>query len=299
LLLALVSCGSTRTAGVPSRAEIASASPADLLPADLDFVVRIDTVRLREHPLMMAFAKGGDVYLHDTMLAGDGSGVLRLVLPEIEQARSIVIGGRLTAEGYKGDGIIAVVQGPGDAPRRKFADDADLSRLRSTSRRIELYQRSSATRDEAALYVVMEGKGLLLATPAEMDAVLRVLRDGPDSGRLEPPPRGLVSFAGRFRPGDKPPLVGGAVSLRDVGAGLVRYAGSIEADDVLRIEAELTYQSDKQATLAAEVARKVLDRVALLGRDFGSLSDSARLAPVGSVVGLRLAVPFALITRMH
>ena len=42
-----------------------------------------------------------------------------------------------------------------------------------------------------------------------------------------------------------------------MGTGLVRYSGSIEADDVLRVEAELVYESEKQAANAAEVARKV------------------------------------------
>jgi len=269
------------------------------LPSDLDFVIRIDAARLREHPLMVGLAKGGAVQWHDTMFAGDGSGVVRLVWPEIEHARSILLGGRLTADGYRGDGVIAVEQGAGEPPRRTFSSDAALSRLRSPSRRVEIYERASAERDEAALYIVMDGKGLVLATPAEMDAVLRVLRDGPDAGRLDPPPRGLVSFAGRFRQGDKPPFPASAVSLREVGVGLVRYAGSIEADDVLRIEAELVYESEKQTAHAAEVARKVLDRVALLGPEYGSLSDSARLAPVGTALGLRLTVPFALIARLH
>jgi hypothetical protein len=269
------------------------------LPSDLDFVIRIDAARLREHPLMMAFARGGDAQLHDAFPIGEGPGVVRLVLPEIEKARCIVLGGRLTADGYRGDGVIAVEQGTGDPPRRTFASDPSLSRLRSTSRQVELYERASAARDEAALYVVMEGKGLVLATPAEMDPVLRVLRNGPDSERLDPPPRGLLSFAGRLRPGDKPPLPARAVSLREIGLGLVRYAGSIEADDVLRIEAELVYGSEKQAMAAAEVARKVLDRAALLGPQFGSLSDSARLAPLGPVLGLRLSVPFALVTGLH
>ena len=209
------------------------------------------------------------------------------------------MGGRLTADGYKGDGVIAVEQGLGDPPRRAFDRDTGLSRLQAPSRRVELFQRDSAARDEAALYVVLKDKGLVLATPAEVDAVLRVLRDGPDATRLDPPPRGLVSFAGRFRPGAKPPLPAGALSLREVGAGLVRYAGSIEADDVLRVQAELVYESEKQAATAAEVARKVLDRVALLGPQYGSLADSARLAPVGPVLGLRMSVPFALVTGLY
>ncbi len=268
-LLAFASCSPTRTARVPARTEAPRTSPSDLLPSDLDFVIRIDAERLREHPLMMGLAKGGDVYLHDTLLVGDASGVVRLILPEIQRARSIFLGGRLTADGYRGDGVIAVEQGAGDPPHRTFADDPALSRLPTTSRRVELYERASAARDEASLYVVMA------------------------------PPRGLLSFAGRLRPGDKPPLPAGALSLREAGVGLVRYAGSIEADDVLRIEAELVYGSEKQATVAAAVVRKVLDRVALLGPEFGSLSDSARLAPVGPVVGLRLSVPFALIARLH
>jgi hypothetical protein len=299
LLLLLASCGAMPPAGGPARSPASAASPSDLLPSDLDFLIRIDAARLREHPLMMALAKGGAVQLHDTMITTEGGGLFRLILPEIEKANLVVVGGRITAEGYKGDGVVAVEQSPGDSPRRTFATDAALSRLPSSSRHIELYERSAAPRDEAALYVVLEDKGLLLATPAETDSILRVLRDGPDAARLEPPPRGLLSFAGRFRQGSKPPLPSSAASLRQLGVGLTRYSGSVEADDVLRVEAELVYDSDKRAETAAELARQVLDRVALLGPAYGSLSDSAKLAAVGPVLGLRLAVPFALLAGLH
>jgi hypothetical protein len=299
LLLALASCGSMQPAGTPARLRIADASPSELLPSDLDFAIRIDAQRLRDHPIMMGLAKDGAVHLHDTMIATGGSGLLRLILPEIEKAKLVVVGGRVTADGYKGDGVIAVEQAEGESPHRTFATDPTLARRESTSRHIELYERTSAPREEAALYVVMEDKGLLLATPAEMDSLLRVLRDGPDVARIEPPPRGLLSFAGRFRQGAKPPVVDGVASLRRVGVGLVRYGGSVEADDVVRVEAELVYESDKLAQAAAEAARQVLDRVALLGPAYVSLSDSAKLAPVGPVLGLRLSVPFALLAGLH
>lgn len=299
LLLAFAACSPTRGASGPAPSDVTSRLPADLLPADLDFVIRIDAARLREHPLMMGLARGGDAHFREALLSGDGSGVVSLVLPELEQARSIVLGGRLTADGYRGDGVIAVDQGAGDAPRRTFATDTALSRLRATNRHVELYERASAARDEAALYVVMEDKGLVLATPAEVDSVLRVLRDGPDTGRLDPPPRGLLSFAGRFRSGGEVPVGSSAVSLRGVGLGLLRYAGSVEADDVLRVEAELVYGSEKEAANAAQAVQKVLNAVGPLGPEFGSLSDSARLAPMGPVLGLRLSVPFALMARLH
>jgi hypothetical protein len=299
LLVALQSCGSTPQATGPGRLSAAAASPAELLPSDLDFAIRIDAARLREHPLMMALAKGQSVYLHDAVITSEGGGLLRLIWPEIDSAKLVVMGGRLTVDGYKGDGVIAVEQAAGESPPRTFTTDATLSRRPSTSRHIQLYERSTAQRDEAALYVVMEDKGLLLATPAEMDALLRVLREGPDASRLEPPPRGLLSFAGRFRQGAKPPLPDTAGSLRQLGVGLARYTGSVEADDVLRVEAELVYDSEQRAAAAAEVARRFLDRVAVLGPAYGSLSDSARLAPVGPVLGLRLAVPFALLDGLH
>jgi hypothetical protein len=162
-----------------------------------------------------------------------------------------------------------------------------------------VYERASAARDEAALYIVLEGKGLVLATPAEMDGVLRVLREGPDVGRLEAPPRGLVSFAGRVRMGDKPPPLPAVASVREVGVGLLRYTGSVEAgDDALRLEAELVYQADSQAQRAAEVVRSVLTKLGRLGSPYVSLSDSAKLAAVGKSLELRLSVPFALITSL-
>ena len=81
LLFVLASCSPNRTANGPSTTEVAKVAPADLLPSDLDFVIRIDAARLREHPLMMGLTKGGDARQRDKMLAGEGSGVVRLILP--------------------------------------------------------------------------------------------------------------------------------------------------------------------------------------------------------------------------
>ena len=98
VLFVLASCSPNRTANGPSKTEVAKVAPADLLPSG-ELVIRIDAARLREHPLMMGLTKGGDARRRDKMFAGEGSGVVRLILPEIELARSIVMGGRLTAGG--------------------------------------------------------------------------------------------------------------------------------------------------------------------------------------------------------
>jgi hypothetical protein len=133
--------------------------------------------------------------------------------------------------------------------------------------------------------------------------VLRVLRGGADEGRLEPPARGLVSFAGRFRGGAPVEAAATTGTLREVTEGLVGYAGSLEegtaAAGEIAVEVSLAYVSAKEAARAAERAKGTARRLAAAGGSLGTMADSVKLNVVGSAVQLRCAVPFAWLAELH
>jgi hypothetical protein len=294
----VVACGASSSATQPAKYAVDPLAPSELLPNDLDFVVRIDVRRLRNEP---AFDEA-----LGRLANASGSGMLKWVLPALEQSRALFVGGRLMGDGFHGDGVVAIETSAGGS--EPLGVDPSFRHVAGTPKHVEIFERTTDLRDEAAIEVVLAGGGIVLATAAEADAVLRVARSGPDADRLDPPAHGLASFAGRLRP--TAPVImpapaaltgpeRGAAFLREIGRGLTRYAGSIEGGDALHIEAELFYTS---ADHAAEAATSVRSLVSRLGQSPGvlqSLADSVKLGRDSEVVRLRATVPFAVLGYLH
>jgi len=285
----LAACGGPAPKGaVRSGAELRTdpIGPTDLLPNDLDFVVRIDSRRLREDTALKTAARD---------LGQASTGVLRSVWPTLEGSQAVYVGGRLMSDGFHGDGVIAIEQSaPTEDPRPL---DPSFRRLVDAPAGVELFDRPAAARDEAALEIILEGRGMVLATPSEVDAVLRVLRSQPDRDRLDPPARGLASFAGKVR-GDRV-LQGSDGPLSRASEGLDRYSGSLESGDALRIEADLVYRSRERSDQAARTLAAILAHLASAEEPLRSLSDSVKLANDGPRLALQATVPFAVIARLH
>jgi hypothetical protein len=156
----------------------------------------------------------------------------------------------------------------------------------------------------------MGDRGVVLATAAEADAVLRVLRSGPDEGRLEPPARGLLSFAGRLR-GGAPFGVASAGIMHALSDGLVGYAGSLEegesatapdagpAATAIEVEATLVYASATEAAGAAKHAKQATERLGVAGGVLGRLANSVKLTETGASVNVRATIPFAWLAEVH
>jgi hypothetical protein len=270
------------------------------LPNDLDFVVRIDVRRLRNEP---AFEEA----LHRVAKAS-GSGMLRWVLPALERSRAVFVGGRVMGDGFHGDGVVAIEASGLGGASESVGMDPSFRHIAGTPRYVEIFERTTDVRDEAALEVVLEGAGIVLATAAEADAVLRVARSGPDADRLDPPARGLASFAGKVRPTTPPIKVApapatatehGSAFLREIGGGLARYAGSIEGGDALQVEAELFYTSADGAADAAASIRSLVGRLGQSPGALQSLADSVKLARDAEVVRLHASVSFAVLAYLH
>jgi len=289
-VLALASCGSPRPPGAPTSTKAELLGPADLLPNDLDFVVRIDSDRVAHIPVFAEAAR--------ELAKTNTSALLRTVMPAIEGSSAIFVGGRLMSDGFRGDGVVAIERSPSPDERgRPVVVGPSFHAVPGSPPHAAVFERQSAERDEPILEVVLEARGLVLATPAEADAVLRVLRSGPDADRLTAPVRGLVSFAGRMRGLRAPANV--SMGLRELADGLVQYTGSLEADEAFRVEADLTYASRTQAEEAAQAVRGKVERLALLGPPYRTMADSVRLTQNGEALRLRATVPFAIVATLH
>jgi hypothetical protein len=286
LVLALPAC----TAPLPPKKphepkKIEPREPADFLPNDLDFVLRIDMARLRKEPAINEAARG---------FAKGGSTLLRAVVPLLERSRAIFVGARFLPDGFHGDGVIAIDAEPSDEAGERRPLDESFHRVEATSDRLAIYERATDARDEATLEVDLEKGGVVLATAAEADAVLRVARAGADADRLDPAARGLASFVGKSA---APPA--GSEIVDRMSRGLARYAGVVEGGDAIHLEAELIYTTAEGAALAASFARTLLSRLGAASSPLRSLADSVTLANEAEVVRARASVPFALMANAH
>jgi hypothetical protein len=283
VLVALACACRSPALGRPPRPAVESWTPADFFPNDLDFVVRIDLARLRNEP---AFGDSG------RRLANAGnSGMLRSILPMLEQARALFVGGRWMSDGFHGDGVVAI-EASAPSSARDVIVDPTFRPIERTPRHVSIFERRTTARDEAALEIVLERGGIVLATAAEEDAVLRVIARGPDLDRLDPPAHGLVSFAVR-RPER------GETLFREFGEGLARCLGSVEVGQAIEMESELLYTSEEGASRAAAALRSLLERLAHAPGPLRSVADSVKLARQAEILRLRASVPFAVLSELH
>jgi hypothetical protein len=265
-------------------------APSDFLTSDLDFVIRIDAQRLRGEPAIDVAARG--------LAKGEGSSLLRAILPALEGARAIFFGGRFMTDGFHGDGVVAIEPAAGGAEVEAKPLDESFHPVRSPAR-LAVFERTTSARDEPALEIVLEGGGVVLATAAEADAVLRIARTGPDAERFDPPARGLASFAGRLAPGEAANAPTKIPTFRRIARGLGRYSGFVEGGDAVHVEIELVYGSPDAAAEAVSAARSLLAALAEATGPLRSLSDSVKLDRQDEIVRARATVPFAVVAELH
>jgi hypothetical protein len=272
---------------LPSRSATPKAVFArNLLPSNLDFVVRIDAERLRTEKIMEQAARD--------LARERGSDLFRSLLPYLDRSRVFWFGGRFLSDGFHGDGVV-VIEGP-DADQ--IAVDPAFVRTASPRPDVQTFERAASPRGEPVLEVRCAEGGVALATPAEADAVLRILQDGPDPGRLEPSARGVVSFVGRARPGFDGATGAASLSLSRFARGLQTYAGSLELVDGIEADVDLSYGSSADASQAFEAARELVARLSEGGGPLKILADSVRLSPRDQTLGLRFKVPLEVLASL-
>jgi hypothetical protein len=177
--------GSAATAPSPP----ASWDAADLIPADLDVVVRIDLGRVRA-------TVGADPMKELAGLALGSEPADGLLRTALEQADVVWVGLR-AADALAGDRVLVA-----EAPRATFEfDSASWRTATPPAEGIEQYDALDfVPRDGTARVLQVRERTLAFVSPVELDAVERLLRHGPDPMRATPAARGLVSLDWRVGP---------------------------------------------------------------------------------------------------
>jgi hypothetical protein len=291
---AIFCCALPACSGSPARvASVSAASAAaasDLLPSDLDVVVRVDWPRVISNPL---FSRARD--------AVSGAGLARIarIGRVLDDARTVLIGMRILSDGVQGDGVV-VIEGENTTldPDDLLAPGsvATFHRL-PAPRGMSVFERQGAfERGDAAFVVILAHRGILIATPAESDALRRTARSGADTDRLDPPARGLLSFAGRARPGWNALLGSKGRFLRKILDGLTGFSGSVDspAGAALAVEADLVYADIESAAKADEAMRAVGVALEPLGPWLGAVARSLNVSRHDEMVTLRGAIPSSL-----
>jgi hypothetical protein len=257
LLLALsalgVACGPKPLSAPPSAPAVVSA--ADLIPADLDVVVRFDLGRVKA-------ALGATVLAalsREVLSAAGGS----------EHSDALVLESLLSADmvflGYRPSPILApldrvlALQGSFEQlarPPLGFANAVDLG---GDVRYFDRRSSTSLARGAVARIYSASTRVRAFVSEAEIDAVERVLATGGAERQLSPPEEGTLSLAAR------PWLVtrfGGRGALRDLldSARALHAVADLESDGV-RLELALELAKPEQAEALAAAARPVLQRL--------------------------------------
>lgn len=256
LLLALsvlgVACGPKPLAAPPSAPAVLSAN--DLIPADLDVVVRFDLGRVKA-------ALGATVLtaLSREVLAAAGGAehTDQLVLDSLLGADVVVLGYRPSPLLAPLDRVLAL-QGSFEQlarPPLGFAGAVDLGAD------VRYFERKSATalaRGAVARIYTASSRVRAFVSEAELDAVERVLATGGAERQLSPPEEGTLSLAAR------PWLVtrfGGRGALRDLldSAKALHAVADLESDGV-RLKLALELAKPEQAEALAAAAKEALQR---------------------------------------
>jgi hypothetical protein len=296
LALSVVACGPRAAPALPAAPTITSA--VELIPPDLDVVVRLDLARVKAAlgvPALTALSR--EVLAHDSA----GQEPDELVIASLLAAERVYLGYRPSSLGAPLDRVLAL-QGHFEQlvrPPTGFSGATDLGRdLRHWDRRA-----APSSRGGVARVYAWGDRVRAFVSEAEIDAVERTLTGLGSTRRLEPPEEGTLSLAAR------PGLLGrlaGRGTLRELleEASALRAVADLESDGV-RLKLELLLSGAEQARQLASAGQLVLARAtgdAVLDVTLGAESDRvvlsarltrAQLAPLLACVGSEAASALA------
>ncbi|NUP13176.1 MAG: hypothetical protein HOW73_44625 [Polyangiaceae bacterium] len=276
-LLALIAgaastaCNEVPKGGVPKTPEQPALSrkllPNEVIPADLDVVVRVDLSLLRKtlgprFDQELAARYGGDPLLMSALAKG----------------RTVTIGVR-AADLEQGDHVVVV---EGAEVGLDLEKEGFLPR-ESRNDKVKAFVRAlPSDRDRTDAVVLLDERAIAFVSPVETDAVLRILRDGSDEQRGQPVAEGIVSAD--IRPRRLPPALERKFpSFGRLLAQVMRIRLLLKvSDDGLRLEGEIISKSDA----SAHKVRQFLDvfREGASGEGATAILKKMKLEKVGAVV---------------
>lgn len=258
--------------------------PIDLMPADLDLVLRIDMARMRAG-IGPAVADA----LSARALASAGGDVLESALPCADVVWMGVRAGEIDA----GDRVV-VLEGKSCAPEAKLSE---WKRIGAANAQLTIFRRvGEAPRAGTAEVIALSPRTHAFISPVELDSVHRLLRDGPDDKHGDPRAEGLISLDLRFAR-LPPALEAKFPSIGGIVAGLERVRASVVlVDEGLALDAQILSPTRE----GAERARKFLDALVenLAASRYAKLLEGVKIEQIDSTVRVRLVVSKAVVLAL-
>ena len=299
-LVALAACApATKPPLSPTgKRPVPFATPDELFPSDLDVIARIDVAKLRR-------TLGEEVWARMTagstdLGVGRGDDERALFVRALGAEASTLWIGLRTLDADTRDDAIVAASGDLDMPTLVTPRGGAWGRTDVGAPGVAVLERTPRDRGGPAMGVLLPGRGVVLASTALVDALARVLRDGPDPARLDPPADGVIGVAARLRGG----ALGAARKLPKLAvalADLARVRGVLDVDGgLLRVDLVLSFAAPDGAERAVTTLEKL--RAALAGEDRGiasALAAASRLERAGdSEIILRVRAAGDLARRL-
>ena len=254
LASALSGCGAdAKTKGAHARVAVPTfdrrVDPAEIFPADLDLVVRLDVARMRSS---IGPAAASAMAARAAREAGDD--VLRVALA----CADVVWLGARVADLDSGDHVV-LVEGASCAPE---LDRAQWRPEPSRNKSVKIFDRvDPARRTGTARVVVLGDHATAFVSPMEVDSITRVLEGGPDARRGNPVAEGVVSLD--VRAARLPPALEQKYpSIAAIIAGLERVRGTaVVVDEGVQIDVQILSPTAKGAEKALRFLSALRDNV--------------------------------------
>jgi len=282
--MAVTGCGRTVPAGGERTKPRTPASVDELIPVDLDLVVRIDLAQARD-------SLGPDISQDLLKEAADRTRADPSMRAALAEAEIAWLATRV-ADAEAGDRVFAVrlarrrrVDGEREKPRlapdaiawKRLDGDGGVRRFGARESRLDRGQteRIYLLGDEAAVF----------ATPVEVPAVDRVILDGPDMARGRPEARGLFSLdyrASRL----SPEMVRRFPALAKLWRGIRRISAVVDdVGDGLELEGRIRCDNPRAAE---DLLRFLLAlKEGSADTSYGSLMAELDLSRTASSVAVR------------
>ena len=285
LLLALAAsgCGTSAPAVAGKRAVTPAPAldrrldPADIFPADLDLVVRLDVARMRS---TIGPAAASAMAARAASEAGDD-----LLRAALACADVVWLGARL-GDLDAGDHVV-VVEGAACTPD---LDPAAWKAQPSRNRTVKVFDRQGpALRTSTARVVVFGEHATAFVSPMEMDSVTRLLDSGPDERRGTPVAEGVVSVD--VRAGRLPvALEQKYPSIAAIIAGLSRVRGTaVVVDEGVQLDLQILSPTIRGADKALRFLSALRDNVE--DPRYAAVLRKVSIEQTEGTVRLRLLLP--------
>ncbi len=286
LAASTVACASTsprRGASKPKRRHV---DAVELLPGDLDAVLRIDLARMRAAlgPITQSLSTrvGSEVDVQD-----------ELATKAIERARVVWIGTRLT-DMDTGDRVLIIegdVEDLRPDPVVFHVVDPPLSDDVKTFER-----KGPLSRNATARIHLLGARTIVFVSSVEADGVERILRQGADPDRRDPPADGLLSadVRGRRLP---PQFERRFPSIGSIVRGINRARASVTmVDEGVKLDIEVT-------NVSTPASRKLEGFLSALreggqGSRYATLFDGLSVERIEQAVRVKWIVPIEMIQKL-